>query len=388
MKVPAKVINTNKLVHSMLFELLINLDEGVEIQDCIVKPSRHGVFHFCIINHTVQTIVLPKGTIVGTLDELYDLRQSSEEFKDQPDAVYAIWQIPAHQVGTSQSTHQEQVKVPLVLDQGVGKERPYIYQVSGDRADVVQSDRPKKKQGGGSEHDTVPKSCFHLFTSGDHPPRGGSPPAHILGISKGEYTSVEQEVVDILPEHMRCMLPPSGILGVEHLERVANLIIEYQDVFGLFEWLVMPFGLCNAPATFCRLMEKVLADICWSKCLVYLDDVLSFGRDFTEALWNLRLILERFRRANLRLKPKKCELFRTHVEYLGHEVSAEGIRPSANKVSILSAWLEPISQTEVRTFRGFCSYYRHFLKNFAAMAKPLYDLTCKGVRVPIPLTEM
>ncbi len=58
---------------------------------------------------------------------------------------------------------------------------------------------------------------------------------------------------------------------------------------GLFEWLVMPFGLCNAPATFCRLMEKVLADICWSNCLVYLDDVLSFGKDFTEALWNLRL---------------------------------------------------------------------------------------------------
>ncbi|MCP3954366.1 MAG: hypothetical protein GY697_19445, partial [Desulfobacterales bacterium] len=87
------------------------------------------------------------------------------------------------------------------------------------------------------------------------------------------------------------------------------------------------------------------------------------------------------------LKPKKCELFRTHVEYLGHEVSAEGIRPSADKVSILNDWPEPISQTEVRTFLGFCSYYRRFLENFAAMAKPLYDLTCKGVRVPVPLTE-
>ncbi|MCP3889767.1 MAG: hypothetical protein GY702_12960 [Desulfobulbaceae bacterium] len=114
----------------MLFEPIINLGEGVEIQDCIVDPSRNGVFHFCNINHTVQTIILPKGTVVGTLDELYDLQQSAEEFKEHPDAVYAIWQIPAHQVGTGQSNIQDKVKVPLVLDQGIGKDGHFVYQVS------------------------------------------------------------------------------------------------------------------------------------------------------------------------------------------------------------------------------------------------------------------
>ena len=82
---------------------------------------------------------------------------------------------------------------------------------------------------------------------------------------------------------------------------------------GLFAWLVMPFSLCNAPATFERLMESVLGDLQWSKCLVYLDDIISFGRDFLQALDNLREVFKRLRCAGLKLKPKKCQLFRKEV---------------------------------------------------------------------------
>ncbi|MCP3891245.1 MAG: hypothetical protein GY702_20630 [Desulfobulbaceae bacterium] len=130
MKVPAKVINANNLGHPMLFEPIINLGDGVEIQDCIVDPSKNGVFHFCIINHTVQTIILPKGTIMGRLEELYDLRQSAEKFKEEPDAVYAIWQVPAHRVGPVIDNTQYEVQIPLVLDQGVDKDCHFVYQVS------------------------------------------------------------------------------------------------------------------------------------------------------------------------------------------------------------------------------------------------------------------
>ena len=116
---------------------------------------------------------------------------------------------------------------------------------------------------------------------------------------------------------------------------------------GLFEWLVMPFGLCNAPATFCRLMEQVLSDIVWSKCLVYLDDVITFGHDFMTTLVNLRLVFDRMRSSNLKLKPKKCEFFRESVEYLGHEVSGEGIRPSPKKIVSLHDWKMPQTITAV-----------------------------------------
>jgi hypothetical protein len=98
----------------------------------------------------------------------------------------------------------------------------------------------------------------------------------------------------------------------------------------------MPFGLCNAPATFERLMDGLLGDLKWTKCLVYLDDVVAFGTDFDSVINNLRAVFERFRSAKLKLKPKKCELFRHRVEYLGHIISAEGVQPTPAKVASLS----------------------------------------------------
>ena len=148
---------------------------------------------------------------------------------------------------------------------------------------------------------------------------------------------------------------------------------------GLFQWVVMPFGLCNAPATFCRLMELVLADIVWSQCLVYLDDILAFGSDFASAERNLRAVLERLQRANLKLKPAKCKLFAQEVEYLGHEVDSRGIRPSRSKVQALHNWAVPKNLSEVRTYLGFTGYYRRFVPNYSELAKPLTELTKKGV---------
>ena len=100
-------------------------------------------------------------------------------------------------------------------------------------------------------------------------------------------------------------------------------------------------------------MEQVLADICWSKCLVYLDDIVAFGTCFNVAYENLRAVFTRLRKANLKLKPKKCMLFREKVEYLGHEVSAEGIRPCPDKISALHGWPPPTNLNEVRSFLGF-----------------------------------
>ena len=101
---------------------------------------------------------------------------------------------------------------------------------------------------------------------------------------------------------------------------------------GLYEWVVMPFGLCNAPATFCRLMETVLSDIMYRRCLVYLDDIIAFGKDFWCTLENLRAVFIRLRENHLKLKAKKCELFKQKVDYLGHEISHEGIRPTPRKI--------------------------------------------------------
>ena len=94
---------------------------------------------------------------------------------------------------------------------------------------------------------------------------------------------------------------------------------------GLFEFNVMPFGLCNAPATFQRLMDCVLAGLHWQSCLVYLDDVIILGRSFSEHLHNLRDVFDRFREAGLKLKPSKCTFGQKEVAFLGHIVLDKGV---------------------------------------------------------------
>ncbi|GFW36446.1 retrovirus-related Pol polyprotein from transposon 297 [Trichonephila clavipes] len=102
---------------------------------------------------------------------------------------------------------------------------------------------------------------------------------------------------------------------------------------GLWQFKVMPFGLCNAPATFERLMETVLKGLTFEACLIYLDDVIIGGRTFEEHLQNIRKVLSKLSDANLKLNPSKCKFFQKEVNYLGHIISAEGVRTDPEKVS-------------------------------------------------------
>ena len=111
---------------------------------------------------------------------------------------------------------------------------------------------------------------------------------------------------------------------------------------GLYEFRVMPFGLVNAPATFERLMERVLRGIAWSECLVYLDDILVFGPDFGTTLARLERVLDRLGEAGLKLNAKKCQLFQEEIPFLGHIVSAAGIGADPAKCQQVRDW--PVSQ--------------------------------------------
>ena len=146
---------------------------------------------------------------------------------------------------------------------------------------------------------------------------------------------------------------------------------------GLYCWNVMPFGLCNAPSTFERLMERVLSGLHWKTLLVYLDDIITFGRTVPETISRLEEVFQRLRDAGLKLKPSKCNLFKREVRYLGHVVSAEGVSTEPEKVQVVKDWPTPTCVKEVRSFVGLVSYYRRFIANFSKIAKPLYKLTEK-----------
>ena len=142
----------------------------------------------------------------------------------------------------------------------------------------------------------------------------------------------------------------------------------------------MPFGLCNAPATFKRLMEIVLGDMQWHKILVYLDDVVAFGSSFDVAFAKTKEVFHQMRRAHLTLKPSKCALFKKKVEYLGHIVSEEGIRQTQSKIEAVAHWAEPTNLQELRSFLGITIYYRALIPSYSGEAEPSTHLLKKSVK--------
>lgn len=142
----------------------------------------------------------------------------------------------------------------------------------------------------------------------------------------------------------------------------------------LFEFTVMPMGVSNGPATFARLMEKVLNGINWVHCLSYLDDIIIFSSTFEEHLSRLEEVFTRIRLAGLKLKPSKCTLAQPQVDFLGHVVSEHGISVNPKKTAAIDKLAPPTKVKEVRHFLGMTSYYRRYVKDFSTIAKPLYKL--------------
>ena len=144
----------------------------------------------------------------------------------------------------------------------------------------------------------------------------------------------------------------------------------------------MPFGFCNAPATFERLMDRVLQGLWWSHCLVYLDDIISFGSTFGDALDHLTLIFERLRSYGLQLKSTKCHLFQSSVPFLGHIVGRRGLECNPVKIEDVKSWPVPDCLKSVHQFLGFVGYYWRCIPNFADIATPLVLVALTGRDVP------
>src|ERR1043165_1249582 len=147
---------------------------------------------------------------------------------------------------------------------------------------------------------------------------------------------------------------------------------------GSYQFRVLPFGLCNSPSSFSRMMNLVMSGLNYVSCLVYLDDIIVFAANLDDHLARLAQVLARLSQAGLKLKPSKCHLLKREVLFLGHIISAEGVSTDPSKVQAVTEWPTPLCLRDVRSFVGLCSYYRKFIPRFATVAKPLHALTRKG----------
>ena len=146
---------------------------------------------------------------------------------------------------------------------------------------------------------------------------------------------------------------------------------------GLYECESMPFGLCNAPPTFQRLMQNCLGELSLTYCLIYLDDVIVFSEMPEEHLQRMHVVFDCLREHSLKLKPSKCNLFKSEINYLAHHVSKKGVRPSKKNLESIAQCPPPDTYTKVKSFMGLVGHYRCFIKGFAKIAAPLYDLTSR-----------
>lgn len=147
--------------------------------------------------------------------------------------------------------------------------------------------------------------------------------------------------------------------------------------FGLFEWNRMPFGLCNAPSTFQRLMERLFGDQQCQSLLLYLDDIVVFSSSVRQHLDRMEVVLQRLQKEGLKVKLSKCAFFKEEVRYLGHVISSEGVSTDPDKIKAVTQWCCPTSVAELRSFLGFASYYRRFVEGFSRLAAPLHRLVAE-----------
>ncbi len=156
--------------------------------------------------------------------------------------------------------------------------------------------------------------------------------------------------------------------------------------FGLFQFKVVPFGLQGAPATFQKLMDRVIAGLS-DFTATYLDDVIIFSETWEKHLEHVQTTLQRLREAGLTVKAKKSQFGAKYCSYLGHVVGGGVVQPGATKVQAVQEFPAAVTKKQVRTFLGLSDYYRRFIPQYAAIASPLTDLTRKAAPSDVIWTD-
>jgi predicted aspartyl protease len=169
----------------------------------------------------------------------------------------------------------------------------------------------------------------------------------------------------------------SGYWQIEVSDR-AKKLLAFTSTQGLFTFNFMPFGLCNAGATFQRVIEKVIKGV--ENATAYVDDLLSYSMNFELHLKHLRALFERLKDTNIKVKTSKCKIACSELMFLGYKISDQGITIDESRTEILKKYPKPTKSKHVKQFLGLANFYRHFIKNFSDIVEPLNHLTRKNIK--------
>lgn len=150
---------------------------------------------------------------------------------------------------------------------------------------------------------------------------------------------------------------------------------------GHYEYLRMPFGLKNAPPTFQRVMDNLLKGLQGKICFVYMDDIVIYSTSLQEHMVNLQTVFQRLRETNFKIQLDKSEFLKKEVQFLGHIITSDGVKPNPEKIRAITNYPIPKTTKEIKGFLGLLGYYRKFIKDFAKITKPFTNCLKKGVKI-------
>jgi len=406
----------------------MNSQVGVVTPDESVLASDHcdfmegywtgeSMFNIPVTNWGAEPIVFSKGTVIGTVDTVTVVDMDDNLWKEESSGTVAVVNVNDSDrkklleaqldIGKHCTPEQKAAMINLMMkrhdvfaltDKELGETS--LVEHSIDMSDTTPFKSPPRRLPYALRNE-LEGELQHLIDTGCIEPSGSSFASGLVLVRKKDgslrvcvdYRGINKRTIpdqypipridDLIDAVGRCKGKIFTTLDLMKGYHQIKMAPESRDKtaftchLGLFQYRRMPFGLTNAPATFQRLMNKLFSGCDWNFVFVYLDDLLVVSQSFEEHLIHVAKVIQRLQEAGLRLKPQKCAFAQLEINYLGHTLSPQGVKPNDDKVRAVKEFPTPTCCREVKSFLGLVNFYRRHLPNLAVVARPLTALTRK-----------
>lgn len=377
------------------------LPDGIMVPPCVLLPSDMNVNSFSLMlkNESIKPKSIPKGTIVAYIYKanlVTELHKDKESCRTIDPGLFDFGDSPIPSAWKERLARKlsEKAGVFSLEEWDVGLARGVEHTI---RLSDSRPFRERSRRLAPADIDDVRSHLQKLLAAGLIK-ESRSPYASPIVVARKKNGSIrmcidyrtlnartipDQYTVPRIDEALDCMTGSRWFSVLDLRNGYYQIAMAEPDKektaficpLGFFQFERMPQGITGAPATFQRLMEKAVGDMNLLQCIVYLDDLIVFGRTLEEHEERLLTVLDRLQEYGLKLSINKCQFCQPSVKYVGHIVSASGIATDPEKIKAVVNWEQPTDLKSLQSFLGFCGYYRRFIANYSSIVRPLTDLT-------------